>query len=94
MVDYLVAATLSNLLVSTILAALAWVVQRKIASPGLMNLLWAVVLIKLVTPPIVAIPALIVPSVAGSKRWPGHKSRCRPRRDTGQEFRQCRQVTE
>ena len=66
MVDYLVAATLSNLLVSTILAALAWVVQRKIASPGLMNLLWAVVLIKLVTPPIVAIPALIVPSVAGS----------------------------
>ena len=66
MVDYLVAATLSNLLVSTILAALAWVVQRKIASPRLMNLLWAVVLIKLVTPPIVAIPALIVPSVAGS----------------------------
>ena len=66
MVDYLVAATLSNLLVSTILAALVWVVQQKIASPGLMNLLWAVVLIKLVTPPIVAIPALIVPSVAGS----------------------------
>ena len=66
MVDYLVAATLSNLLVSTILAALVWVVQRKIASPGLMNLLWAVVLIKLVTPPIVAIPALTVPSVAGS----------------------------
>ncbi len=66
MVDYLVAATLSNLLVSTILAALAWAVQRKIASPGLMNLLWVVVLIKLVTPPIVAIPALIVPSVAGS----------------------------
>jgi len=65
-VDYLVAATLSNLLVSTIVAAIAWVVQRKIASPGLMNLLWAVVLIKLVTPPIVAIPALIVPSVAGS----------------------------
>lgn len=66
MVDYLVAATLSNLLVSTILAALAWVVQRKIASPRLMNLLWAVVLINLVTPPIVAIPVLIVPSVAGS----------------------------
>ena len=66
MVDYLVAAMLSNLLVSTILAALVWVVQQKIASPGLMNLLWAVVLIKLVTPPIVAIPALIVPSVAGS----------------------------
>lgn len=66
MVDFLVAATLNNLLVSTILAVLAWVVQRRIPSPGLANLLWAIVLIKLVTPPIVAIPAMTVPSIAGS----------------------------
>ncbi len=66
MVDFLIAATLSNLLVSTILAVLAWVVQRRIPSPGLANLLWAIVLIKLVTPPIVAIPAMTVPSIAGA----------------------------
>ncbi len=66
MVDFLVAATLSNLLVSTILAVLAWVVQRRIPSPGLANLLWAIVLIKLVTPPFVAIPAMTVPSIAGA----------------------------
>ncbi len=64
--DYLVAATLSNLLVSTILAVLAWVAQRRISSPGLTNLLWAVVLIKMVTPPMVAIPAMTIPSIAGS----------------------------
>ncbi len=66
MVDFLVAATLSNLLVSTVLAIFARLVQQRFSSPGLANLLWAVVLIKTVTPPLVAIPALAVPSFAGS----------------------------
>ncbi|MGB0598046.1 MAG: M56 family metallopeptidase, partial [Rubripirellula sp.] len=66
MIDFLVAATLSNLLVSTILAVLARLVQQRFSAPGLTSLLWALVLIKMVTPPVVAIPALAVPSFVSS----------------------------
>ena len=66
MVDFLIAATLSNLLVSTTLAGLAWIVQRRIPSPGLANLLWVIVMIKLITPPLVGIPAMTIPSISGS----------------------------
>ncbi len=68
MVDFVVAATLSNLMVSTLLAVLALVVQRRIPSPGLANLLWVIVLIKLITPPVMTIPAMTVPSIAGTSR--------------------------
>jgi beta-lactamase regulating signal transducer with metallopeptidase domain/polyhydroxyalkanoate synthesis regulator phasin len=66
MVDFLVAATLSNLLVSTILAVLARLVQQRFYAPGLTSLLWALVLLKMVTPPVFAIPALAVPSFVSS----------------------------
>ena len=51
MFDLLVQATLSNLLVSTLLAGLAWIAQRRLRSASLVNLFWVIVLVKLVTPP-------------------------------------------
>ncbi|MEE2935645.1 MAG: M56 family metallopeptidase, partial [Planctomycetota bacterium] len=66
MIDFLVAATLNNLLVSTILAVLATLVQQRFSAPGLTSLLWALVLIKMVTPPVFAIPALAVPRLDSS----------------------------
>lgn len=62
MVDFLVQATLSNFFFAFILAIIAWVVQRSVRSVSLANLLWALVLIKLVTPPLFAIPVFAVPS--------------------------------
>lgn len=47
MADFLIEATLSNLVMSTILAVIAWTVQRRVRSPALANLLWALVLIKM-----------------------------------------------
>ena len=64
MADFLIQATLSNLVVASILAVIAWVVQRRVRSASLSNLLWALVLIKLVTPPLFSIPVLEVPSVS------------------------------
>ena len=51
MSDLLIQATISNLLVSTLLAGIAWTVQLRVRSASLVNLLWVIVLIKLVTPP-------------------------------------------
>ncbi len=66
MADFLLQATFSNLLFSTVLAAIAWIVQRRVRSAPLANLLWAVVLIKMVTPPLVSAPIVKVPSVSNS----------------------------
>ncbi|MEP3478968.1 MAG: M56 family metallopeptidase [Fuerstiella sp.] len=62
MFDFLIQATLSNFLIALLLATTAWVVQRKIRSASLANLLWALVLIKLLTPPLFAVPIVEVPS--------------------------------
>ena len=64
MADFLLQATLSNLVVATILAIIAWWVQRRVRSASLANLLWALVLIKMVTPPLLSIPVFEVPSVS------------------------------
>ena len=64
MVDFLIQATLSNLVVATILAVFAWALQRRVRSASLANLLWALVLIKMVTPPLFAIPVFQIPSFA------------------------------
>ena len=66
MTDFLIQATLSNFVVASILAVVAWVVQRQVRSASLSNLLWALVLIKLITPPLVSIPVLEVPSISSS----------------------------
>jgi len=62
--DFLIQATLSNFVVATVLALIAWTVQRRVRSASLANLLWALVLIKMVTPPMFAIPFLEIPSLA------------------------------
>ncbi len=64
MVDFLIQATLSNFLVAAVMAAVAWFVQRRVRSASLANLLWALVLIKMVTPPIFALPVFEVPRVS------------------------------
>jgi len=62
--DFLIQATLSNLFVSTLLAVVAWFVQRRVRSASLANLLWAIVLVKMVTPPLFSLPVFEVPSIA------------------------------
>ena len=64
MVDFLLHATVNNLIVSACLALIAWTVQKRIRSASLANLLWALVLVKLVTPPIFCMPLLELPRVA------------------------------
>lgn len=46
----------SNLVVATPLALLAWIVQRHLDRPFVAHLLWLVVLVKLVTPPVLSVP--------------------------------------
>ena len=64
MADYLWQATLSNLLVSSLLAAIAWTVQRRLDAAPLANFLWVLVLIKMVTPPLFSMQLLEVPPLA------------------------------
>lgn len=62
MADFLIQSTLSNFVVAFILAIVAAVVQRRVRSASLSNLLWALVLVKLVTPPLVSIPVMEFPA--------------------------------
>ena len=64
MADFILQATLSNLLVSAILAAIAWFIQKRYQAASLANLLWIMVLIKMITPPLFAIPLLEVGAIA------------------------------
>ena len=63
MADFLIQATISNLAIATLIAVIAWWVQHRIRSASLANLLWALVLLKLITPPIFSVPFLQIPSV-------------------------------
>jgi beta-lactamase regulating signal transducer with metallopeptidase domain len=72
--DLLVQAILSNLLVSTLLAGLAWIAQRRLRSPSLVNLLWLIVLVKLVTPPLFSIPAIEISRIATASIEPARGS--------------------
>ncbi len=64
MVDLLLQATLSNLLVSTGLAVIAWIIQSRYQAASLANLLWIIVLIKMITPPLFSLPLVQVESMA------------------------------
>lgn len=66
MADFIVQATLSNLLVSTILALIAWLVQSRFQAPSLANLLWILVLVKMVTPPLVSLPVLEIQTISNA----------------------------
>ena len=48
----------SNAIVAGVLAAVAWVFQRSGRSAGIANLLWVIVLIKMVTPPLFSVPLI------------------------------------
>jgi len=48
----------SKLLVSLVLAALAWLVQRRVAHPAATHRLWLLVLVALLPPAVVPVPVL------------------------------------
>ena len=58
MVDVLLQIGAAKLVVSALLAGLAWVVQRRVAHPAIAHPLWLLVLIALLLPAVVAIPVL------------------------------------
>jgi beta-lactamase regulating signal transducer with metallopeptidase domain len=64
--DLLLQFGLSNLVLSLLIAAAAWGVHRVGRWPSVAHLLWLVVLVKLVTPPVVALPGVTLPG------WMGH----------------------
>lgn len=66
MSDLLLSFGASNLLLSLVLAVGAWLVQRRGTSPWLAHLLWLLVLVKLVTPPLVTAPLFTVASDAAA----------------------------
>ena len=46
----------SNVLLALLLALAAWFVQRWLRRPAVAHVLWVLVLVKLVTPPLVSVP--------------------------------------
>jgi len=61
MSDILLRIGLSNLLISLAIAVVAWAVQAWGKHPRIAHLLWLLVLVKLVTPPIVTLPVFAAP---------------------------------
>lgn len=58
MVDILFQIGTTKLVVSAVLAGVAWVVQRRVDHPGVAHLLWLLVLVALLLPAVVALPVL------------------------------------
>ncbi len=58
MIDVLLQIGAAKLVVSAVLAGVAWVVQRRVEHPAVAHLLWLVVLVALLLPAVVAIPVL------------------------------------
>ena len=71
MTDLLVQIGLSNLLLSGVLAGLAYAVHRRGRYPTLAHLLWVFVLVKVVTPPLFTLPVALGP---GDSAVPGDLS--------------------
>ena len=63
MSDFFIQATLSNVLVSSGLACLAWLIQKQVPSHAFQKIIWSMVLIKMVTPPIFLLPVVSIPSL-------------------------------
>ena len=64
MFDILIQIGASKLVVSAVLAGLAWLVQRRFAHPAVTHPLWLLVLVALLLPAVVSIPVLPVESGA------------------------------
>ena len=54
----------SNVLLASLLAVAAWCLQRWLRRPAIAHILWVLVLVKLMTPPLVSVPLLESPPVA------------------------------
>ncbi|MDF1664165.1 MAG: M56 family metallopeptidase, partial [Planctomycetota bacterium] len=61
MIDFFLEYGLSNLLVSVVLALIAWLVHRRGNRPFVARLLWLFVLVKMLLPPLVTVPLLTIP---------------------------------
>lgn len=57
----------SNVLLASLLALAAWLVQRWLRRPAIAHVLWILVLVKLVTPPLVTVPLSEPPSNAACR---------------------------
>ncbi|MGI9495887.1 MAG: M56 family metallopeptidase [Mariniblastus sp.] len=66
MIDYILQMTLSNLLVALALAMVALVLQRRYRANALANVVWIMVLLKLLSPPLVSFPLVEVESLVNS----------------------------
>ena len=66
MIDYILQMTLSNLLVALALAIVALVLQRRYRANALANVVWVMVLLKLLSPPLVSLPLVEVESLVNS----------------------------
>jgi len=66
MIDLLLWYGLSNAAVALVLAGVAWAVHAWGRRPALAHLLWLVVLVKLITPPIVSLPVVAIPQWSAS----------------------------
>ncbi|MDH3283683.1 MAG: M56 family metallopeptidase [Acidobacteriota bacterium] len=64
MTDLLLQGAASNVLLALALAALAWGVQANGRRPALAHLLWLLVLVKLVTPPLFTVPLVALPGLS------------------------------
>lgn len=71
MSDYLLQFVAGNLLVSSLLAAAAWVAQARLRRPMVAHLLWTLALIKLLTPPLFTVPVVPLPGDAAAP--PSHE---------------------
>ncbi|MCH2179884.1 MAG: hypothetical protein MK106_13880 [Mariniblastus sp.] len=67
MADFLFQATLSNLIVSSLLAIAAYFIQRRYQAARLANVLWIMVVIKMVTPPLHPIALLAVEPIGTTR---------------------------
>jgi beta-lactamase regulating signal transducer with metallopeptidase domain len=54
----------SNLVLASLLATAAWVVQRRLKQHAAARFLWVLALVKLVTPPVVGVPLVELPATA------------------------------
>ena len=66
MIDYILQMTLSNLLVALALAIVASVLQRRYRANALANVVWVMVLLKLLSPPLVSLPLVEVESLVNT----------------------------
>src|SRR5688572_16564265 len=53
---------ISNVLFASLIALVAWAVQRWLKRPAVARVLWVLALVKLVTPPLVGVPVIELPT--------------------------------